>query len=122
MKAFEPLQIRNMQLKNRIVMPPMCMYSAFNQDGRVGGFHLAHYTARAIGQAALIIVEATGIRPEGRISDECLGLWEDGQTAGMASLAKAVREQSALRKGRERVITHNNSRLSWRREAAFTPW
>lgn len=95
MKAFEPLQIRNMQLKNRIVMPPMCMYSAFNQDGRVGGFHLAHYTARAIGQAALIIVEATGIRPEGRISDECLGLWEDGQTAGMASLAKAVKEQGA---------------------------
>ena len=69
MKAFEPLDIRNMRLKNRIVMPPMCMYSALGGDGRVSGFHLAHYAARAIGQVGLIIVEATGIRPEGRISN-----------------------------------------------------
>ena len=48
MKAFEPLVIRNMNLKNRVVMPPMCMYSAFNKDGRVGDFHLAHHVARGV--------------------------------------------------------------------------
>ncbi len=96
MKAFEPLRVRNMRLKNRLVMPPMCMYSAFGQDGKVGAFHMAHYVARAIGQAGLIIVEATGIRPEGRISNECLGLWEDGQVEGMVRLAKAIRDQGAV--------------------------
>lgn len=91
MKAFEPFVVRNMSLKNRLVMPPMCMYSAFQQDGRVGDFHLAHYGAHAIGQAGLIVVEATGVRPEGRISNECLGLWEDGQVAGMARLAGLIK-------------------------------
>ena len=96
MKAFEPIQIRNMQLKNRLVMPPMCMYSAFNRDGRVGEFHLAHYQARAIGGVGLVIVEATGILPEGRISDECLGIWEDGQTEGLRQLARCIKAQGAV--------------------------
>ena len=96
MKAFEPLVIRNMNLKNRVVMPPMCMYSAFNKDGRVGDFHLAHYGARAIGQVGLIIVEASGVTPEGRITDWCLGLWEDGQQEGMARLAGLIKSQGAV--------------------------
>ncbi|MHC1786485.1 MAG: NADPH dehydrogenase [Christensenellales bacterium] len=96
MKVFDSLTIRNMRLKNRIVMPPMCMYSALEQDGQVGTFHLAHYGARAIGQVALIIVEATGISPEGRITDQCLGLWEDAQIAGMARLANIIRDQGAV--------------------------
>lgn len=90
MKIFEPLQIKNLALKNRVVMPPMCMYSAQGGDGRVTDFHLAHYGARAIGQVGLVVVEATGVRPEGRISDDCLGLWEDGQVAGMARLAHSL--------------------------------
>ncbi|NLE20472.1 MAG: NADPH dehydrogenase [Clostridiales bacterium] len=96
MKLFEPLKIKNLNLKNRAVMPPMCMYAAFGGDGKVSPFHLAHYAARAIGQTGLVIVEATGVRPEGRISDQCLGLWEDGQTEGMARLARAIREQGAV--------------------------
>ena len=96
MKAFEPITIRNMQLKNRFVMPPMCMYSAFHKDGKVGPFHTAHYVARAIGQVGLVIVEATGILPEGRISDECLGIWEDAQVEGMKKLVQAIREQGAV--------------------------
>ena len=77
MKLFEPISIKNLNLKNRAVMPPMCMYSALSGDGRVSPFHLSHYAARAVGQAGMIIVEATGIRPEGRISDQCLGLIKD---------------------------------------------
>lgn len=96
MKAFEPLRIRNLKLKNRIVMPPMCMYSAAGKDGRAGAFHLAHYAARAIGQVGLIIVEATGILPEGRITDDCLGIWEDGQTEGLARLSEAIRAQGGV--------------------------
>ncbi len=95
MIAFEPLQIRNMHLKNRIVMPPMCMYSAEHKDGKVTGFHLAHYASRAIGQVGLVIVEATGVRPEGRISDECLGIWDDGQVEGVARLVEAIKEQGS---------------------------
>lgn len=95
-RLFEPLKINNMELKNRLVMPPMCMYSACRQDGGVTDFHLAHYAARAIGQVGLIIVEATAIRPEGRISNECLGIWEDKQIEGMARLTKAIKEQGAV--------------------------
>lgn len=96
MKVFEPLMIKNMTLKNRLVMPPMCMYSAHSQDGRVTDFHLAHYAARAIGQVGLIIVEATAVRREGRISNECLGLWEDKQVEGMSRLTKTIKEQGAV--------------------------
>ncbi len=90
MKAFEPFSVKNLSLKNRLVMPPMCMYSALAGDGRVTPFHLAHYGARAIGGIGLIIVEATGVTPEGRISDQCLGLYEDAQTEGMRGLVDTV--------------------------------
>ena len=90
MKLFEPFTLKNMTLKNRLVMPPMCMYSALKQDGRITPFHLAHYTARAIGQVGLVIVEATGVTPEGRISNECLGLYEDAQVEGMRHLVDSV--------------------------------
>lgn len=96
MKAFEPITIKNMALKNPIVMPPMCMYAAQDNSGMVAPFHLAHYAARAIGQVGLIIVEATGIRPEGRITDECLGLWNDAQVAGMKQLVQAIKAQGAV--------------------------
>ena len=90
MKAFEPFHLKNLHLKNRLVMPPMCMYSAFGKDGQVGPFHLAHYAARAWANIGLVIVEAAGVIPEGRITDECLGLWEDAQAEGMRRLVEAV--------------------------------
>lgn len=93
MKTYEPFKVKNMELKNRIVMPPMCMYSA--PDSIPGYFHLQHYGARALGGAGLIIVEATGVLPEGRISDNCLGLWSDDQTAPMARLVEHVHSLSA---------------------------
>ncbi|MDF2842941.1 MAG: yqjM [Herbinix sp.] len=92
MKTFQPYTIKNMTLKNKIVMPPMCMYSA-DGDGYVKNFHMAHYGARAIGGVGLIIVEATGVSPNGRISDNDLGLWCDEQIAGMKKLVDSLHEQ-----------------------------
>ena len=84
-----------MTLKNRLVMPPMCMYSAEPGTGLVNDFHLAHYTARAIGGVGLVIVEATGVTSEGRITDQCLGLWDDAQIEGMKRLVDMVHSQGA---------------------------
>ncbi|MCD8544159.1 MAG: NADH:flavin oxidoreductase/NADH oxidase [Sulfurospirillum cavolei] len=74
-------------LKNRVVMPPMCMYKA-DIDACVNDFHLAHYAARAIGGVGLIIVEATAVEPRGRISMHDLGLWDDAHISGHAALVK----------------------------------
>jgi NADPH2 dehydrogenase len=92
-KLFTPLSIKNIELKNRIVMPPMCMYSA--PDGVPTDWHLTHYATRAIGGAGLIIVEATGVSPEGRISDFDFGLWEDGQGKALEALVSLIHKYGA---------------------------
>lgn len=74
-------------------MEPMCMYSATGHDGIPTNFHYAHYVSRAIGQVGLIIVEATGITPEGRISDLCLGLWNDDQKQAFKKIVDGIHEQ-----------------------------
>ena len=66
MKLFSSFQVKNMTLRNRVVMPPMCMYSA--ENGMPNAFHFTHYTSRAVGGVGLIIIEATGVMPNGRIS------------------------------------------------------
>lgn len=78
MKILSEFKEKNLELKNRLVMPPMCMYSA-TDDGYPVDFHYVHYVSRAAGGAGLIIQEATAVSPEGRISGHDLGLWEDGQ-------------------------------------------
>ena len=75
-KLFEPYSIREVEFKNRIVMAPMCMYSSHNEDGMVEDWHKIHYATRAVGQVGLIIVEATAVQPEGRISAQDLGYLE----------------------------------------------
>lgn len=85
---FSPFKIKNLELKNRIVMPPMCMYSA--QDGMVNDWHIVHYATRAAGQTGLIIVEATGVEKRGRISDKDLGIWEDQQVDGLNKIVEAI--------------------------------
>ena len=92
-KTYEPFRIKDLELKNRIVMPPMCMYSAPNSV--VTPFHLTHYGTRALGGVGLILVEATGVLPEGRLTDGCLGLWSDDQVPGMADLVKHVHDLGA---------------------------
>lgn len=94
MKLFEEYRIKDMALKNRIVMPPMCMYQA-TADGFPTLFHLAHYAARAVGGAGLIIVESTGVTPEGRITDRDLGLWDDSQVSGLKRIAEVCHQNGA---------------------------
>ncbi|MBD8499942.1 NADPH dehydrogenase NamA [Paenibacillus arenosi] len=87
---FEPLTIRNVTLPNRIVMSPMCMYACETEDGKVSDWHLVHYASRAIGQVGLIIVEATAVQPNGRISARDLGIWSDEHVEGLRRLVDMV--------------------------------
>lgn len=76
---FTPIKIKNLELKNRIVMPPMCQFSVEAHDGKMNDWHFVHYVSRAIGGVGLIIIEMTNVEPGGRITDRCLGLWSDEQ-------------------------------------------
>ncbi|RTQ93416.1 NADPH dehydrogenase NamA [Lysinibacillus telephonicus] len=93
-KLFEPYSIRNVELKNRIVMSPMCMYQAKN-DGFVTDFHITHYTSRAVGQVGLIILESTGVIPEGRISENDLGIWSDEHIEGLSKIVSNIKAYGA---------------------------
>lgn len=94
MYLFNPFAVKTMTLRNRIVMPPMCMYSA-GTDGMPKEFHFTHYTSRAVGGAGLIIMEAAGVLPWGRISDHCLGLWNDAQAKALMPIVTACQKQGA---------------------------
>lgn len=76
---FSPYRIKELELKNRIVMPPMCQYSVEAEDGIPTNWHQQHYVSRAVGGTGLIIVEMTDVEPDGRISNRDLGLWSDDQ-------------------------------------------
>lgn len=89
-KLFSPYTIKNLTLKNRIVMAPMCMYSAA-EDGLVTPFHITHYVSRAVGQTGLIIQEATAVVPEGRISSNDLGIWDDVHIEGLKQLTEQIK-------------------------------
>jgi 2,4-dienoyl-CoA reductase-like NADH-dependent reductase (Old Yellow Enzyme family) len=78
-KLFEPIKLRELEVKNRIWIAPMCQYSCENKDGVPGSWHEVHLASRAIGGAGLIIVEASGVSPEGRITPWCTGIWNDEQ-------------------------------------------
>ena len=88
MISLTPYNVRNSELKNRIVMPPMCMYQA--ENGFVQPFHLTHYATRAIGNVGMIIVEATAVSPEGRITDNDLGIWDDQFIPGLKQLTDEI--------------------------------
>jgi NADPH2 dehydrogenase len=94
-KLFEPYTLKNVELKNRIVMAPMCMYSSHNQDGKVENWHRTHYTSRAVGGVGLIIQEATAVTPQGRISPQDLGIWDDGHIEGLRELVDLIKDQGA---------------------------
>ncbi|WP_413308997.1 NADPH dehydrogenase NamA [Bacillus sp. 1P10SD] len=94
-KLFSPLTIKGVTLKNRIVMSPMCMYSSHNEDGHVQNWHRTHYTSRAVGQVGLIIVEATAVTPQGRISPQDLGIWSDEHIESFKELVGLMKEHGA---------------------------
>jgi len=93
-KLFSPLTIRKVTLRNRIVMSPMCQYSA--SDGLASDWHLSHLGSRAVGGAGLIIAEATAVTPEGRITPGDLGLWSDDHIAGLARIAGFIHDHGAV--------------------------
>ncbi len=91
---FQPYQIKDLTMRNRLVMAPMCMYSA-DEDGLVQDWHLVHYTTRAIGGVGLVLLEATAVEPRGRISDHDLGIWSDDHLPGLTRLAEQIHQHGA---------------------------
>ncbi|MGX7713306.1 NADPH dehydrogenase NamA [Enterococcus faecalis] len=94
-KLFSPITIKNVTLKNRIVMSPMCMYSADEQTGLVTEWHKHHYVTRAMGGVGLIMVESTAILSNGKINKPDLGLWNDEQIEKMKELVNSIHHYGA---------------------------
>jgi 2,4-dienoyl-CoA reductase-like NADH-dependent reductase (Old Yellow Enzyme family) len=88
---FEPIQQRSLRLSNRIVVSPMCQYSA--QDGLANDWHLVHLGSRAVGGAALVITEAAAVSPEGRISPQDLGIWGEQHIEPLARITRFMAGQ-----------------------------
>jgi len=110
---FSPQKLDDVTLPNRIVIPPMCQYSARN--GKATDWHLIHYGQLACSGAGLLIVEATAVEPQGRISAHDLGLWSDETAAAMAPVLGAIRRYSAMPLGVQ--LGH-----SGRKGSAEVPW
>jgi 2,4-dienoyl-CoA reductase-like NADH-dependent reductase (Old Yellow Enzyme family) len=91
---FTPLQIREVQFRNRIAVSPMCEYSSI--DGYANDWHLVHLGSRAVGGAGLVIAEATAILPEGRISPDDLGIWHDDHIPALARITEFIHAHGAV--------------------------
>jgi 2,4-dienoyl-CoA reductase-like NADH-dependent reductase (Old Yellow Enzyme family) len=91
---FDSLKLRDVVFANRIGIPPMCQYSA--HDGLAADWHFVHYGSRAVGGAGLMIVEATAVTPDGRISPGDLGLWDDRQIEPLARIARFAQEHGCV--------------------------
>ena len=90
---FAPLKLRDVTLRNRIVVSPMCQYSS--QDGRASDWHLVHLGSRAVGGAAAVLTEASAVLPEGRISPDDLGIWSDEHVEMLARVFRFVAAHGA---------------------------
>ena len=91
---FDPLQIRAVTFKNRIGVSPMCQYSA--EDGFANDWHLVHLGSRAVGGAGMVMVEATAVTPEGRISPGDLGIWQDAHLEPLKRIALFIEAQGSV--------------------------
>ena len=91
---FSPLALRSVTFRNRIFVSPMCQYSS--HDGLANTWHLVHLGSRAVGGAGLVMVEATAVSPEGRISPQDLGIWSDAHTEALAPVARFITEQGSV--------------------------
>jgi 2,4-dienoyl-CoA reductase-like NADH-dependent reductase (Old Yellow Enzyme family) len=91
---FDPISLGSLHLENRIVIAPMCQYSAI--DGKVSSWHFAHLGQLSFSGAGLLILEATAVVPEGRISANDLGLWDDDTEQSFVPLLAALRKHSAM--------------------------
>src|SRR6188472_297826 len=91
---FSPLELRDVRLRNRIGVSPMCQYSSV--DGYANDWHLVHLGSRAVGGAGLVLTEATAVLPEGRISPQDLGIWADGHIEILSRIVSFIHEQGSV--------------------------
>ncbi|EAR52660.1 putative nadh-dependent flavin oxidoreductase oxidoreductase protein [Oceanicola granulosus HTCC2516] len=112
-RLFTPFHLRDTELDNRIVIAPMCQYSA--EDGLAGDWHELHWGQLALSRAGLLMIEATGVSPEGRISAGCLGLWNDAQEAAIAAGVAKARAVSDIAIGIQ--LAH-----AGRKASVLKPW
>jgi 2,4-dienoyl-CoA reductase-like NADH-dependent reductase (Old Yellow Enzyme family) len=93
-KLFEKLSLRGIEFRNRIWVSPMCQYSS--TDGMPTDWHLVHLGSRAVGGAGLVIMEATAVSPEGRISPSDAGIWSDNHAEAYKKITKFIKDQGAV--------------------------
>ncbi|HMG82160.1 MAG TPA: NADPH dehydrogenase NamA [Ferruginibacter sp.] len=93
-KLFEPLQIKSVTFKNRIAVSPMCEYSS--EDGFANDWHLVHLGSRAVGGAGLVIMEATAISTEGRITPGDMGIWKDEHITNLKRITTFIHQHDAV--------------------------
>jgi 2,4-dienoyl-CoA reductase-like NADH-dependent reductase (Old Yellow Enzyme family) len=93
-QLFSPFRLRGLEMRNRIAVSPMCQYSS--EDGVANDWHMVHLGSRAVGGAGLVLVEATAVVPEGRISPGDLGLWDDGQIEPLRRIREFLNRQGAV--------------------------
>jgi 2,4-dienoyl-CoA reductase-like NADH-dependent reductase (Old Yellow Enzyme family) len=94
MMLFEPYKIRDLVLRNRVVVSPMCQYSS--DDGFASDWHLVHLGSRAVGGAAVVFTEATAVEARGRISPQDLGIWKDEHMEMLARIVRFIQGQGAI--------------------------
>ena len=91
---FEPYSLKDVTLRNRIAIPPMCQYMA--ENGMVNDWHLVHLAGLARGGAGLVVVEATAVSPEGRITPGCAGIWSDAHAQAFVPMVKAIKDAGSV--------------------------
>lgn len=112
-QLFQPFDLGGLHLSNRIVIAPMCQYSA--EDGSATDWHLIHLGNLSLSGAGLLIIEATAVEAEGRISPDDLGLWSDSNEAALARVLEAVRRHSDMPIGIQ--LSH-----AGRKASVYSPW
>lgn len=94
-RLFDPITIQQVTIRNRAWVSPMCQYSSTEGNGQVQDWHRVHYGVLARGGAGLVMVEATGVTPEGRITPKCLGIWSDDHIDGFRQITDFAHSQGA---------------------------
>ncbi|HWI14423.1 MAG TPA: oxidoreductase, partial [Burkholderiales bacterium] len=112
-KLFSPLDLGGLALANRITVAPMCQYSAV--DGSMTDWHVMHLGTLAVSGASMLVMEATGVTPEGRITPHDVGLYSDANEQAMARVVRYVRSISPVRLGVQ--LSH-----AGRKASAERPW
>ena len=94
-KLFSALKLRDLEIRNRIFIAPMCQYACEDKDGVVNQWHEVHYGSRAVGGAGMVIVEATAVSAVGRITPWCAGIWNEDQVVAWKRVTDFVKKHGA---------------------------